>query len=58
MFRQSGALMAKILKGARPGEIPIERPTRFEMVINMKTANALGTTIPQSLLFRADRVIE
>jgi len=58
MFRQSGAYMAKILQGARPGDIPIERPTRFEMVINMKTAKALGTTIPRSLLLRADRVIE
>lgn len=58
MFRQDAAFMAKVLQGARPGEIPIERPTRFEMVINMKTAKALGTTIPQSLLVRADRVIE
>jgi putative ABC transport system substrate-binding protein len=58
MFRQNGAFMAKILQGARPGETPIERPTRFEMVINMKTANVLGITIPQPLLLRADRVIE
>lgn len=58
MFRQSAAVMAKVLQGARPGEIPIERPTRFEMVINMKTANALDITIPHSLVLRADRLIE
>lgn len=58
MFRQTASLMTKILQGTRPGEIAIERPTRFEMVINMKTAKALGITIPQSLRLRADRVIE
>mgnify|MGYP001236347561 FL=1 len=58
MFRQSAAFMAKVLQGARPAEIAIERPTRFEMVINMTTAKALGITIPQSLRLRADRVIE
>lgn len=58
MFRQAGGVMAKILQGARPGEIAIQRPTRFEMVINMKTANILGVTVPQSLRLRADRVIE
>ena len=58
LFRQCGSVMAKVLQGARPGEIPIERPTRFEMVVNLKTARALGITIPQSVLVRADRVIE
>lgn len=58
MFRQAGSVMAKVLQGARPKEIPIERPTRFELAINMKTAKFLGITFPQSLRVRADRVIE
>ena len=58
MFRQAGGVMAKVLQGVRPADIPIERPTRFELAINMKTAKALGVKFSQSVLVRADRVIE
>ena len=58
IYRRTADYVQRILQGAKPGEMPVEQPTKFELVVNLKTAKALGLTIPQAVLLRANRTID
>jgi len=58
LYRRSARFVDRILKGARPGDLPVEQPTKFDLIISLKTAKAIGVNVPRAVLLRADRVVE